>query len=851
MLHSGNTNSKHIGRVGALATALGVGAALVATPAISWADATQSGPSDTSTQAPHTSSSTAATPSPGVEEARDAGAARDGTPAAAGDDTAAADMHGVPGESASTDDSPRVVDVSEGRRSSADASELGAARPETGDDDTEGEALDELLAEVPHSGAKADAAADRDSGSRRRSAPGASPDDAAPTRESVPAADSRSTATRELVATRADTEAVPPAAATAVQVTTAPATTMAQVTASVTNTPPTQPALPDIPAALAQVTSHLIAMTFGPLLSPAGPEPSAPSAALWAVMAWARREIEQTLFPATGPDAPSAAAAAVNAPTAIPLAANATQDAADQLPILGDTLAWFQRTFDNATPVFAAQTAALTLAKNQTSQPLSLNGYDPDGDLLTYSIDGSTTGTGSAGGSVAIAGGAVTYTPPATWNATTPFDDVFTVTTSDADNGFHIHGLPGLLHALTFGLLGDAGHTATATMTVHVAPVGDPQPGIEGTFPVSFVNNTRGIYRNDQIYVTVMGQTTPGNWSWVDSTGTAHPIDHTAADAPGHLVKNGVNFANMSFTLDQAANLRIPPELQGARVYVSMGQPLYIGISENDQGWAVPDPANPINPNFGTVYDWYELTYQYQKIPFGGNTTQVDQFGLPLKVTLEQTSSGFSEARGITLPRDQVFATYAATLPAAFQALVIKDAAGNPLRIIAPRTTQPGELATWLDEPVNAFWTKYASQQFTYTNPGYTVTGGINAANQFAYTVTTPGGASTSYTMQKPATAEVFAANGAFVGVGLQGAFLAELNAAFNRGVAATPDKWATVSAYYPPGVRWNAFAKLFHDLGIGGYAYGFPYDDVNSQSSVVILGNSQPPSNLTISVGW
>ena len=30
-----------------------------------------------------------------------------------------------------------------------------------------------------------------------------------------------------------------------------------------------------------------------------------------------------------------------------------------------------------------------------------------------------------------------------------------------------------------------------------------------------------------------------------------------------------------------------------------------------------------------------------------------------------------------------------------------------------------------------------------------------------------------------------------------------------------------------------------------------FPYDDVNDQSSVQILGNSNPPTDLTLGIGW
>nr|MCH9643164.1 hypothetical protein [Actinomycetes bacterium] len=107
------------------------------------------------------------------------------------------------------------------------------------------------------------------------------------------------------------------------------------------------------------------------------------------------------------------------------------------------------------------------------------------------------------------------------------------------------------------------------------------------------------------------------------------------------------------------------------------------------------------------------------------------------------------------------------------------------------------------------------------------------------------------HTMAKPTTAEVFAADGPFAGTGFQVLFLAELDAALNRGVASTPEQWNDVAAYYPDGQRWNPYAKLFHDIGIAGLAYGFPYDDVNDQSSVLILNNAEPADELVIYIGY
>ncbi len=524
--------------------------------------------------------------------------------------------------------------------------------------------------------------------------------------------------------------------------------------------------------------------------------------------------------------------------------------------ILDGAVSWLQHTFNNATPIFPSQSATLQLGQGQTGEPIPLGGNDPDGDALTYTIAGAASGSGNAGGVLQVVNGAASYTPPGTWSGETSFDEAFTVVTSDAGNGFHIHGLPGLLHLLSFGLLGVDGDTATATVTVHVIPAKRPEDEtpppvvVPGTFPVLFVNNTGGAYRDDQIFVTILGQATPGAWSWVDAAGDVHPIDHTAADLPQHLVHNGVNYANMAFTIGQAENLRVPPALQGARIYISLGAPLYIGIAPDNSGWAGPDPNNPTDPNFATVFDWYELTTNYGHIPFGGNTTQVDQFGLPILVTLEQAASGYSGSRGLAVARSHVFDSFAETMPAAFQGLVVTDNAGYPVRILAPRTRATGPLAHWFDDPVNDFWTKYDADTFTFDGPGYTVTGGIDGNSQFTYTVNS-GGDSTVYTMPKPTSAEIFAADGSFVGTGAQGAFLAELNAAFNRGVASRPELWGTASAYYPEGQRWNNYAKFFHGLSVEHYAYGFPYDDVNGQSPVQILNNTSAPDLLTLSIGY
>src|SRR4029077_17622079 len=89
---------------------------------------------------------------------------------------------------------------------------------------------------------------------------------------------------------------------------------------------------------------------------------------------------------------------------------------------------------------------------------------DPDSTAFTF------TATKPAHDEVEVSpNGTFVYTPDATYTG----EDFFDVTGSDASSGFHIHGLSGLLNVVTFGLLGESGHTYTRTISVS----GDVPPG--------------------------------------------------------------------------------------------------------------------------------------------------------------------------------------------------------------------------------------------------------------------------------------------------------------------------------------------------------------------------------------
>ena len=116
--------------------------------------------------------------------------------------------------------------------------------------------------------------------------------------------------------------------------------------------------------------------------------------------------------------------------------------------------------FFNQTPTMSPTVTSSAPGGAVTGQ---LNGYDPDSAPLSYTVV-----TPPVHGSVSIdASGTYTYSPDPSM-ARAGYIDSFTVSVSDAGSGFHIHGLLGLLSMLTFGLLGDSGHTRTATVSVSV-----------------------------------------------------------------------------------------------------------------------------------------------------------------------------------------------------------------------------------------------------------------------------------------------------------------------------------------------------------------------------------------------
>jgi hypothetical protein len=107
------------------------------------------------------------------------------------------------------------------------------------------------------------------------------------------------------------------------------------------------------------------------------------------------------------------------------------------------------------------------------------------------------------------------------------------------------------------------------------------------------------------------------------------------------------------------------------------------------------------------------------------------------------------------------------------------------------------------------------------------------------------------YTVSKPTPTDVWQCGGALAsGNTVELALEAEFAAAFNRGVAHNTSLWWNSSSYYQ-GPAQNAYAAYIHTVVLDHRSYAFPFDDVNDQSSVIILPNANPPTLVTLTVAW
>lgn len=400
-----------------------------------------------------------------------------------------------------------------------------------------------------------------------------------------------------------------------------------------------------------------------------------------------------------------------------------------------------------------------------------------------------------------------------------------------------------------------------ATLSVKLAPNYTVVPGYIVT---DLNNNTRGAWADSQIYVEILGNDpATGALSWVNYDGTITPAtvaDNTAANA---LVgPNGQTYPNYAFTLAQANHqIKLPPITSG-RIYISEGSPLYMpimaGANGGNNGYAGPNPQNNTDPNINVHYDWYEFNYASN----GGifiNTTQVNQFGLPLLLDVWGASETYHMQVGINESIADLDQEYISQTPAAFH-----TPTPDNLRILSPAETTfhaGGSNGHYFDSYIASAWSQYSSSPVIITVNGRQFSGRASGS-ALTFTEINPAAANVgeTFVVQQPSTQDILLCAGTMAsGVAgsspqqqdenaIQLQLENQICAATNRGVLLNTANWANASAYYPFSSPENFYAWFWHQHSVSGLAYGFSYDDNNDQSTTI---TTQKPEHMAFGIGW
>ena len=355
-------------------------------------------------------------------------------------------------------------------------------------------------------------------------------------------------------------------------------------------------------------------------------------------------------------------------------------------------------------------------------------------------------------------------------------------------------------------------------------------------------NKTNGKYSDDQIYWCIIGNNSNDQLCYMDKDGNMIP----ASESLNTIEVDGRKYANIYHTLAESDHVYAPTVGSG-RMYLSYGKPVYIAFNTDangNAGYAGPDLNNSSDVNANTLFEFAEFTIDGKY--YWGNTTRVDYFCFPMITRLVGNAlyGTYDKTVGDIGTRDEIFAAFKNGAPEEFKTLVRDD------RIIAPCKLTFGEgkkYANYFDNYINEFWNKYTNEDLKFSSETGSFVGRVEG-NRMKFT---RDGDSNVYYINKPTTQDVLEGKGAFnneyIANGVEKAIEAQLCAAFNRGVATEPDKWYTVSEYYKKSPS-NYYAGFFHEHSVCGLAYGFCYDDVNDQSTLLQYDKADA---LVIDLRW
>jgi hypothetical protein len=520
-------------------------------------------------------------------------------------------------------------------------------------------------------------------------------------------------------------------------------------------------------------------------------------------------------------------------------------------------------TLDGSAPnqLSTQYTGPLTIASATTINAITLlaDGSQSAVAMSNYLI-GSSGGTVSAPAFSQAGGSYATHVRLTMSSATGGATLHYTIDGSTPTAASPIYGGPLEISATTTvkAVAVKSGMSTSSITTATYTLTGNTVSTWNGKTTFNLVNATNGKWADNQVYWAIIGKDwATGKFVHVDATGNLVPM---AVGDNGALTKNGQSYSNYFFTLAQMRSVTIPP-INSARLLMSVGSPMYVWVNQDingNIGYAGANIENPTDPNIDVTFDFGEFAI----LPPGNspqgifiNTTRVDQFGFPVKLSVSGLD-GFHMTVGepLTETRDQLFAKFIGETPAAFSALA--QAPYAPYRIVAPAHATfagSGPQARYLDAYIASVWSQYANQDLVIDlHNGWAPFAGRVSGNVMHFTDANGG----SYWINGVPTTEMVLLGDGLLNdpsgasdVGKQLQLQAQVCAALNRQVAQRAfGDWWNSAYFFPAGQPANSFAKFWHDHSIDALAYGFAYDDVGSYSPSI---HTEVPTTVTYTIGW
>ncbi|MFO7191799.1 MAG: beta-1,3-glucanase family protein [Thermocrispum agreste] len=381
-----------------------------------------------------------------------------------------------------------------------------------------------------------------------------------------------------------------------------------------------------------------------------------------------------------------------------------------------------------------------------------------------------------------------------------------------------------------FGALAGVAAGIAAT-TVAVLPAASAQNAAPDKLPITVTNNSG---RSEPVHLYVTG-VRDGRLGYVNQAGDF------SAWPPGSIPPSPAPDVSIPGpAAGQSTTLYVPKNISG-RIYMSFGEKIRFFLTPD--GLVQPAPWNPSDPNHDILFDFTEFTYNDAGLWL--NSTQVDMFAVPHSVSVTG-ANGQTITRGELKPGGRTAVINGLRSTPGWENTVVTRGDGTMLRALAPGKAaevgrlDPGYLQPYIDQA----WNTYTGRELTVVpfgdRPDVRFTGRTYGSTMV---FTDTSGAQVA-TFEKPTSSDVWGCHGRLHAPNDQviGPIARTLCAALHRGTLHSIDvqPGGNPATDFYRVERTNHYSRLIHENMVDGRAYGFPFDDVMAQESLVHDGNPQ-----------